>query len=82
LGGLEGPLIWRGFGQAATASLVMSLGLWAWSGLSENWPIVWVVAGGLLLGAGVYALVILAAGVEEINGLIRALRQALQQVFQ
>lgn len=82
LGGLEGPWVWRGIIQAATASLVMSLGLWAWSGLSENWPALWVVAGGLLLGAGGYALVILAAGVEEINGLIRALRQALQQVFQ
>jgi putative peptidoglycan lipid II flippase len=78
LGGLEGARLRRGVIQAALASLVMSLGLLAWLGLSETWPVWWVVAGGLLLGAGGYALLVLAAGVEEAIQLLRALRQVFQ----
>jgi putative peptidoglycan lipid II flippase len=81
LNGLEGPRIMLGVGQAAMASLVMSLILWSWLGLSENGPAWWVVAGGLLLGAGGYALVILAAGVAEARELVHALQRALKQVF-
>jgi putative peptidoglycan lipid II flippase len=81
LGGLEGPRILQGLGQAALATLLMSLGLWAWLGLSSNLPVWLIVAGGLLLGASGYALVILAAEVGEAKELLRALRQRLQQVF-
>ena len=73
LGGLEGPRLWRGLVQSALASLVMSLGLWAWLSLSANWPDWLVVAGGVFLGAGGYALVILAAGVGEAKELLQFL---------
>jgi putative peptidoglycan lipid II flippase len=82
LGGLHGTRIWQGVGQAALATLAMSLGLWVWLVLSDRWTVGWVVAGGLLLGAGVYGMVLLATRGEEALGLARALRMALKQVFQ
>lgn len=81
LGGLERPRILQGLGQASLATLLMSLALLAWMGLSGNWPVWSVVTGGVLLGASGYALMILGTGVGEAQELLRALKSRLQQVF-
>ena len=71
LNGLEGRNVFLGAGQAALASLAMTLALWFWLDRMPgraNWLI---AGGGVMLGAGVYGLGMLILGVREARNLIR-----------
>jgi putative peptidoglycan lipid II flippase len=73
LGGLQSRKIVLSAVQGLAASLVMALGLWFWLGAAATQP-AWIrTAGGLVIGASLYALIILLLGVEEARGLARAL---------
>lgn len=65
LNGLNGREILSGLGQAVAASLAMSLVLWLWMAQTTS-QTTWLTAGaGIALGAGAYALLIFALGVQE-----------------
>lgn len=68
LNGLDGREILTGVGQALAASLAMSLVLWLWTAQTTG-QTTWLIAGaGIALGAGAYALLIIALGVREARG--------------
>lgn len=67
LKGLEGRHVMTGVGQAAAATAVMTLGLWGWL-LWTGEQVVWLVlAGGIVLGGGLYALSLVGLGVREVR---------------
>jgi putative peptidoglycan lipid II flippase len=77
LSGLEGRRILAGLAQAGAATLVMSLGLWAWLQYTSSLPVWVIVLGGVCLGGLLYASVVLALGVGEAKALLGAvLRKA------
>jgi putative peptidoglycan lipid II flippase len=78
LGGLQSRKIGLGAIQALAASLVMALGLWIWLSLTNAQPAWIVVAGGLLLGCGLYVIVILLLGVDEARSLLNALTRRIR----
>ncbi len=68
LRGLNGPYLWRGFAQAALATIGMSAAIWLW--LLQPGP-AWLVAlGGVSLGALVYLGAVWALKVPELGMLI------------
>jgi putative peptidoglycan lipid II flippase len=73
LGGLQSHKVALSAAQGLIASLVMVLGLWAWLGATAGQPTWLVVAGGLLLGGSLYAIVMLLLRVEEAHQLVRAI---------
>jgi putative peptidoglycan lipid II flippase len=78
LKGLEGSHILKGSAQAVLATLVMTLVLWGWVGLTVGQP-VWLVAmGGVLLGAAVYGLVVLLLRVPEARSMMNILVRRLK----
>jgi putative peptidoglycan lipid II flippase len=73
LNGLSGRSIVLGFSQAVTATLGMSLILGLWLNQTPEQP-EWLVAiVGVPLGGAIYALGILALGVQEARGLVNGL---------
>jgi putative peptidoglycan lipid II flippase len=74
LKGLEGKRVVQGALQSLTATLVMCVGILGWIWITQGWA-PWVVAvGGVLVGAGIYAIVIFGLGVEEGRWLFKVLR--------
>jgi len=77
LDGLRGRSLLLAAGQGALAAAVMSLSLWGWLAISATQPVWLAVLGGLAIGAGVYAIVILALGVPEGRRALVALRRRI-----
>jgi putative peptidoglycan lipid II flippase len=75
LNGLDGRNILSGAGQAAAATLVMALGLAAWTGLTKSQPAWLAAVGGVLLGGGLYGLAVMGLGVREIRSAARELQR-------
>ncbi len=74
LGGIEGWQVWKGSLQAALAALVMGGGVFGWLALSAGKP-AWIIAGGgLLIGAALYGVAVLALKVPEAHHLLRVLK--------
>jgi putative peptidoglycan lipid II flippase len=73
LNGLDGGSILAGAGQAAAATLAMSLGLAGWTALTKDQPAWLAAAGGVVLGGGLYGLAVLALGVREVKTAAREL---------
>lgn len=70
LEGLQGDFILRGSLQAAAGALVMSAGIWiwlAWAGESPAWR---TTLGGLVIGGGIYSVVMWVMGVKEVKGMV------------
>jgi putative peptidoglycan lipid II flippase len=78
LGGLEGRSVWDGGGRSLIAALGMALALWGWLSLSAGQASWIVTVGGVLIGSGVYALGVLALGVREARGALRAIARRLR----
>ncbi|HEX9027533.1 MAG TPA: lipid II flippase MurJ, partial [Anaerolineales bacterium] len=79
LGGLNGREILPGLAQMALAAVVMSLGLWAWLSLTPGQPFWLVAGGGIILGGGIYAVIVLAMGVQEAKDLTAALVRRIKK---
>ena len=80
LKGLDGKRILAGTGQTALATMVMALGLWLWLRWSGGQPVWLVAGGGVLLGGGVYTLVVLGIGVSEARDLVGVLVRRLRRI--
>jgi putative peptidoglycan lipid II flippase len=72
LGGLDGRYVWGGTLRALLAALVMGTALAGWLTLGETLPSWLSAGGGMLLGGGVYGLVVWALGVSEARTLLQA----------
>ncbi len=85
LAGIEGRHILSGLAQALAGGGVMALALWGWLSLTSMLSIPgnlspWVTAlGGMILGAAVYGLVLLALRVPEIKMVLRGISRRLQR---
>jgi len=75
LGGLDGRRVWQGAVQATLAAGVMSLGVWEWLTWTAGRPTWQTLGGGLLVGAGVYGLVVLLLGVREVRTLVSLIKK-------
>jgi putative peptidoglycan lipid II flippase len=69
LNGLSGRRILSGGGQAAAASLVMSLALWGWLQWMAGQPVWLVAGGGVIAGGVVFALMVWLLRVPEAGSL-------------
>jgi putative peptidoglycan lipid II flippase len=77
LKGIEGANVARGLGQAALATLGMSLALLAWmqvAGRTSPWV---VTLGGVLVGGALYGLGVWALQVPEVHSAIQAVQRKL-----
>jgi len=79
LKGLEGRRILLAFGKSAFAAAVMALALVAWTNQAINQPVWLLVIVGVVLGAGVYGIMILVLGVKEARHLLSLLAQRVRQ---
>jgi putative peptidoglycan lipid II flippase len=72
LDGLEGRRILGALVPACAAAVIMSLVLWGWLSISGDLPPLIIVAGGLIIGAGMYGILLLLMGVSEARMVLRA----------
>jgi putative peptidoglycan lipid II flippase len=81
LGGLEGRQILKGTSQAVLATGVMTLVLWGWLGLTNEYPVWFVGMGGVLLGGAVYGICVLLLRVPEAGSVINLLKNKLKPPY-
>lgn len=79
LAGLEGRRILIGAGQAAVATFIMSMVLVAWLNQTIDQNIWLIVIGGIVLGAGVYGVMVLILGVTEARNMLSSARQFVRR---
>jgi len=79
LNGLNGSAILSGSGQAAIATLAMSVALVLWINQAAGQPVWLVATGGILVGGVVFGLVVLALGVHEAKSLVGELAQRVRR---
>jgi putative peptidoglycan lipid II flippase len=77
LGGIGGVDLAIGLAQAAGGALAMTGGLALWLAASQGFPAWGITLGGVLLGAGIYALAMVLLRVPELNDLYGALQRRL-----
>jgi putative peptidoglycan lipid II flippase len=77
LNGLEGKHILKGSLQAAAASLIMGVGLFAWLSIAGSNPAWIVVGGGLLIAVVIYGLCTLTLRIPEAFSLVRMINRRL-----
>jgi putative peptidoglycan lipid II flippase len=70
LKGLDGRKMVGGISRSAAATLIMSSGLWIWMNQTNGQPAWLVASGGVILGAGIFALAALLLRVEEARELL------------
>ncbi|MCW5873240.1 MAG: murein biosynthesis integral membrane protein MurJ [Anaerolineales bacterium] len=79
LGGLEEGRLLRGAGQSALASAAMLAALWGWLGASSAQPLWLQAAGGVAIGALVYAAAAWLLRVPELAGVLAQMRNRLKR---
>ena len=79
LNGLDGHRIMRAFIPACLATAAMSLVLWGWLTISSDLATLIRVGGGLIIGAGVYGILIWLLGVSEAKVVVRALENKIKK---
>ncbi|OGN90035.1 MAG: murein biosynthesis integral membrane protein MurJ [Chloroflexi bacterium RBG_13_48_10] len=77
LGGLEGKHILKGTTQAILATVIMTLILWIWLGMTSAKPVWLVGLGGILVGGVVYGLCMLILRVPEALTVVAFLKRRL-----
>jgi len=77
LGGLEGKHILKGTTQAILATVIMTLVLWIWLGMTSTQPVWLVGMGGILVGGAVYGLCMLILRVPEALTVVAILKRRL-----
>ncbi len=75
LAGLRGREILNGLGQAAAGAAVMAAAILAWQAISTS---VWMEVVGVLVGGGVYAVMMLVLRVAEVGELAGVVRRRIQ----
>jgi putative peptidoglycan lipid II flippase len=78
LKGLNGKSILDGAIKAAGAALVMSLMIWVWLQITSGQPVWLVAAGGVLLGAAVYGVLVFVFRVQEARMLASYVQRRLR----
>jgi putative peptidoglycan lipid II flippase len=81
LGGLEGQLILKGSSQAVLATVLMTLVLWGWLGLTSEYPVWLVGLGGVLLGGLTYGLCVLVLRVPEAQSALNLIKRRLKPAY-
>jgi peptidoglycan biosynthesis protein MviN/MurJ (putative lipid II flippase) len=81
LRGLEGNRILKGAIQALGATLIMSLLLWGWLGVTNSQRVWLVGVGGVLLGGIVYGICMLLLRVPEAELVLNFVVQKLKPVY-
>jgi len=79
LNGLDGHRIMRAFIPACLATASMSLILWGWLIISSDLVPLIIVGGGLVIGTGVYGILIWLQGVSEAKAVVRALENKIKK---
>jgi putative peptidoglycan lipid II flippase len=79
LNGLNGHAILGGAGQAALATLAMSMVLILWIHQTAGRPVWLIAGGGILAGGAVFGVVVLALGVQEAKSLVGELTLRLKR---
>jgi putative peptidoglycan lipid II flippase len=77
--GLDGHRIMQAFVPAFLATVAMSLVLWGWLTISSDLAPLIRVGGGLVIGAGVYGILIWLLGVSEAKVVVRALENKIKK---
>ncbi|MBN2046315.1 MAG: murein biosynthesis integral membrane protein MurJ [Anaerolineaceae bacterium] len=77
LDGLNLPHLLRGAGKSALATLMMSAVLWGWLRISGGRSDMITTLGGLVIGGGVYLLVMIVLRIEELSLMWGAIRRRL-----
>jgi putative peptidoglycan lipid II flippase len=80
LNGMEGRQVLTAVLPALSATFMMSLSLWGWMSISSKLASWIVVVGGLVMGTGVYACLLLIMNVSEARGLLRAGFQRIKRI--
>ncbi len=80
LGGLEGLSLATSLAQAAGGSLLMVIAVHAWMALTGSLPDWFITLGGVVVGGGSYALVMVALRVPELSSLTGMLRRRTRRV--
>jgi len=79
LQGLSGRRILVGAIKALIAAIVMALGLIYWMDINAYLHNIWVVAGGLVVGIGIFTFVSFIIGIDEIRKLFWVIRTRFSQ---
>ncbi len=77
LGGLEGGVILKAVAKAGLAVAGMAAALWLWLGQAGSLPSAVAALGGVALGAGVFAVLLVALRVPEVHQGIALVRSRL-----
>ncbi len=78
---LEGRRILKGTAQAMLAAAIMGLVIWAWLNLTGE-RAAWLVGiGGVIIGCGVYGLIIVALKVPEAQSVFNLVRRKLSPAY-
>jgi putative peptidoglycan lipid II flippase len=78
LTGIEGKSLIQGGLQALAGTAVMFLGLWAWLDQTTNLPDWQVALGGIIIGASLYALVMVVLRVKEARSVTNAIQERIK----
>jgi putative peptidoglycan lipid II flippase len=81
LKGMEGRSILVALGKAAVAAIIMAIVLVAWINLAVEQAAWLLVVLGVVLGAGVYGIMVLVLGVHEARDLVNSASQRVRQKF-
>ena len=81
LKGMEGRSILVALGKAAVAAIIMAMVLVAWINLAVEQAAWLLVVLGVVLGAGVYGIMVLVLGVHEARDLVNSASQRVRQKF-
>jgi putative peptidoglycan lipid II flippase len=79
LGGLEGGKILKGVLQALLATGLMVAAIWGWSLWAADRSVLVYLLGGLLLGMGVYGLIICLMRIPEVKSLLELIKRKLSK---
>jgi putative peptidoglycan lipid II flippase len=78
LDGLNGREVLTGLAQSVAGAAALAAVVWLWLGLTQGQP-EWLVAlGGVVLGAGVYGIVLVLLGVREARQLLSLVTRRLK----
>ena len=77
LGGIQGRELTMGVGEAILGTIVMSIVILFWLQVMKDQSLALITLGGVTIGAGIYALVMVALRIPEIGSLIQMAKRRL-----
>ena len=79
LKGIQGRDLALGMGAAVLGTLAMSIGILFWLQVTKNFSPALMTLGGVTVGAGIYALVMLGLRIPEVGNLIRMVKRRMSR---